>query len=336
MPYEIFIDKHSKVAKHQQMARSIMIDIEAGILPVNSCLPSIREFSKNHKIAKETVENGYNLLRSQGYIVSVAGKGFYVVRGALKEIRVLMILNELNDYKKEVYESFVHGLGQNSKVDIQIFHNSIEIFKDIIEANRDLYHYFVVMPQGLKGNQSSAYVHLLNTVTASKLVVLDEQVQLEREVINVYQDFEHDIFDALMNGKDAFDKYDAVNLILAEQSNQSIEIVSGIRAFCHSQNKEFILTEDISDVVMKEGTAYIVLTDDELGIAVKKIKTSKLIMGHDIGLLSFNETAWKELLGITVVSTDFAAMGRTAAELLLKKDRSTVKNKFIFYSRQSL
>jgi DNA-binding LacI/PurR family transcriptional regulator len=44
----------------------------------------------------------------------------------------------------------------------------------------------------------------------------------------------------------------------------------------------------------------------------------------------------KELLGITVITTDFEAMGRTAAELLLEKQRVKVKNPFYTIRRGSL
>ncbi len=52
-------------------------------------------------------------------------------------------------------------------------------------------------------------------------------------------------------------------------------------------------------------------------------------IGQDIGIISSNEMPLKSLLDITVVSTDFDQMGKTAAELILKGKNSIVKNPFI-------
>jgi DNA-binding LacI/PurR family transcriptional regulator len=44
----------------------------------------------------------------------------------------------------------------------------------------------------------------------------------------------------------------------------------------------------------------------------------------------------KELLEITVVTTDFEGMGKTAAQMLLNKDVKQVKNPFRMIVRKSL
>lgn len=61
-------------------------------------------------------------------------------------------------------------------------------------------------------------------------------------------------------------------------------------------------------------------------------------IGKDIGLISYNDTAVKEILegGITVISTDFEQMGKTAAELLLKKTQKVIANPTTLILRNSL
>jgi DNA-binding LacI/PurR family transcriptional regulator len=59
-------------------------------------------------------------------------------------------------------------------------------------------------------------------------------------------------------------------------------------------------------------------------------------LGKDIGVISYNDTPLKDLLGITVISTDFQVMGETAAYMILKKKRETVKNVFRFIDRGSV
>jgi DNA-binding LacI/PurR family transcriptional regulator len=61
-----------------------------------------------------------------------------------------------------------------------------------------------------------------------------------------------------------------------------------------------------------------------------------LKLGQDVGVISFNETTLKELLEITVITTDFETMGRTAAALLLDKKQIKIKNPFYTIRRKSL
>jgi DNA-binding LacI/PurR family transcriptional regulator len=63
---------------------------------------------------------------------------------------------------------------------------------------------------------------------------------------------------------------------------------------------------------IRSGTTYIVTTESDLAVLVKMARSQDLRLGVDIGIISFNETALKELLDITVITTDFEAMGRTA------------------------
>jgi DNA-binding LacI/PurR family transcriptional regulator len=71
---------------------------------------------------------------------------------------------------------------------------------------------------------------------------------------------------------------------------------------------------------------------------VKKIRQSKLEVGQEVGILSYNENPLKEVLldGITVISTDFVKLGRTAADLILKRERHHVQNPFELIVRKSL
>ena len=57
---------------------------------------------------------------------------------------------------------------------------------------------------------------------------------------------------------------------------------------------------------------------------IKLAKKKGYELGKEIGLISYNDTAVKEILegGITVISTDFEMMGKTAASVIL--DRNTV------------
>ena len=59
-------------------------------------------------------------------------------------------------------------------------------------------------------------------------------------------------------------------------------------------------------------------------------------LGTDIGVISYNDTPLKDLLGITVISTDFQKMGILAAKMLLDKKPRAIKNDFNFINRFSV
>ncbi|HSQ43595.1 MAG TPA: hypothetical protein VLM16_01280, partial [Ginsengibacter sp.] len=85
-----------------------------------------------------------------------------------------------------------------------------------------------------------------------------------------------------------------------------------------------------------KGTIYLAIEDDDLAILVKKVRKSGYKMGKEIGIISFNETELKELLDITVISTDFSKMGQIAADLILKKQVKQIKNLYQIIKRGSL
>ena len=336
MEYHITINPNSSIAKHSQIAESMRADIEAGRLQVGVQLPSINEFSKNYKVARDTIEKAYNLLKKEGYVIGVPGKGNYVASGCEKSLKILMILNKMSSYKKEIYEAFIETLGESTKVDLQIHHYNINLFKEIIEENKGKYHYYVVMPYFFHHTPQEDYIKILNEIPSSSLVVLDREVVLDKEIINVYQDFEKDILDVLLLESDILGRYNCITLIFPKESHHPLEIINGVEAFCLAKKKQFKLVSDVTKIIPSKGTAYITLTENELATLVKKIRNTDLKLGEAVGILSFNETILKELLGITVVSTNFSAMGKTAAEMILTKNYSRIKNEFNFIKRESL
>lgn len=87
---------------------------------------------------------------------------------------------------------------------------------------------------------------------------------------------------------------------------------------------------------MEKGTLYIAIEEEELGLVIKKIRKTNYLMGVNVGVVSFNETVMKELLAITVFTTDFTEMGRIAGRLLLSPDFKHFRNSFAVIRRSSL
>jgi len=79
------------------------------------------------------------------------------------------------------------------------------------------------------------------------------------------------------------------------------------------------VVDSLSAETIQPQTVYISLMEDDLVELIKKIIASDLKVAKDVGVISYNETALKEIIldGITTISTDFKLMGSKAAEFAL-------------------
>lgn len=335
--YKLQFNPYDKMPKYKQIVQSVITDIERGVLKNGDQLPSISELSVEYYLARDTVEKAYRELRERGFITSVQGKGYYVQAADTKKLKILLIFNKLSSYKKIIYYSFLNTLGDKATVDLQIHHYNASHFQDIIEKNLGKYNYYVVMPHFTQDTDKVDYTKVLEMIPSNELVLLDKDVpDLVGNCLSVYQNFEKDIFNALDTAQDLISKYHRMVLVMPSHGNYPVEIARGFRSFCIVNSKQFIVKEHAMDETLEAGTAYVTVEETDLAELVKKVRQSTYMLGREIGVISFNETALKDLLGITVITTDFENMGRTAANLLLDKQRVKVKNPFNMIRRGSL
>jgi DNA-binding LacI/PurR family transcriptional regulator len=71
--------------------------------------------------------------------------------------------------------------------------------------------------------------------------------------------------------------------------------------------------------------------EDDLVLLIEKILATKLKVGKNVGVISYNETPLKKIIlnGITTISSDFEMMGKKTAQLIL--DRSVQHLEIPFY-----
>lgn len=335
--YKLLINSNEKLPKVAQITQALIRDIEKGLLKKDERLPSVSNFSKQYKISRDTVEKAYNRLKDDGYLVAVPGKGNYVAGRSQTTLRILMLLNKLSSYKKEVYDAFVKKLGKNAKVDLHIYHYDPKLLKEFLDANRGKYHYYAIMPHFFHDADVKEILDILTSIPEHELVILDKKFSIGNgNHISVYQDFEQDIYDALKSATELFEKYKSISIVFPELSNHPIEITEGVRRFCDENRLKFSIVANTQDMKLKQGHVYITLIEADLADLIKKVRVLGLQMGEDIGIISFNETVLKELLDITVITTDFEEMGDTAATLILEKKFQQVRNSFRLIKRLSL
>ncbi len=335
--YQLQFNPCDKIPKYKQIVQSVITDIERGRLMGGNQLPSISELSAEYYLARDTVEKAYRELRTRGHITSVQGKGYYVQGREATKLKILLVFNKLSSYKKIIYYAFLNALREHATVDLQIHHYSAQHFATIMEKSLGKYNYYVIMPHFTQDLDKANYRQILAQIPSDELVLLDKDIpELPQPCLSVFQNFDKDILGALETADDLLAKYSRLVLVLPGDGNYPPEIAHGLRTYCVNYGKSFAVKENAQGEILQVGTAYVVIEETDLAELVKKVRQSSYILGREIGLISFNETTLKELLGITVVTTDFETMGRTAATLLLEHKRVKINNPFHLIRRGSL
>jgi len=335
---KVQINHDAGVTKIDQVVQAIVTAIERGKIKPGERLTSIKAFSIENKIAKDTVEKAYNILKQQRYIAAVKGKGNYVLEYRSKALRVLLMFNKLSSYKKVIYEAMVRTFGKKAKVDLAVHHYDPKIVEEIIGKNEGQYDYYVLMPHFFEDVNLKHLHAVLATVPPDQLVFLDKDLSTYKEsCLRVYQDFKQDVYEAL--GKQdhlIIPKYKELILVFPPDTHHPPEIIDGMKIYCAERKLKFNQISSVDMHELKKEALYIVLTEDDLGYLLKKIRLSDYFLGADIGLISFNETVLKELLDITVMTTDFDLMGERVAMLMLAGKQANERNTFKTIIRGSL
>lgn len=343
---EIKINEDSRIPKYKQIVDSIIDDVAKGKLKVGQKIPSINELSEAAYLSRDTVEKAYKILKERKVIISVKGKGYYTAKTELiSKINVFFMINKPSSYKMIIFNHFVNTMGVNAHVNLSIYHCEESLFINAIEKNLGAFNYYVIMPhfKDTDLNHVSFTPNVLKTIERipkDQLLVVDNaKPEIKGNYGSIYQDFKEDIYNALIEGMDRLKKYDRLILVYPSKSVHPYprRIVHGFRYFCQKFDFEFeILNEIYDDMEFESKDVYITIEEMDLVNLLRQVRARNLVLGKDIGVISYNETPLKELLGITVISTDFKAMGETAAYMILKNKKEKVKNVFKYIERNSV
>jgi DNA-binding transcriptional regulator YhcF (GntR family) len=340
MLHLIEIIEDSKIPKYKQIINSIFTAIENGDIKKDDKLPSVNELLIEFDISRDTIVRAYDHLKRINLIESVPGKGYYIKKDDLVlKARVFLLFNKLSAHKKIIYDAFARELGDNATIDFFIYDNNYRQFKNLIESSksRDYTHYAIICHFEEGGEDLISFIR--KHIPLEKLVILDKKVELLGTTIAcIYQDFEKNIYSALVDLNPQLTKYTRLKLLLRKRTYHPIEIKKGFTKFCGEYAYDFKIIEAIEKEEIEENTAYINLMENDLVILIKKIKATKMILGKDVGIISYNDTPLKEILldGITVISTDFEKLGKQAAQLILKREKLQLENPFYVITRKSL
>jgi len=309
-------EEGSSLTKLQQLVHAVTEAISVGILKEGDILPSVNKLSRDSGISRDTVFKAYNVLKRRSIVSSTPTKGYFVSNESYK---VLVLLDDFSAFKEQLYNSFRNELPDSYTVDLLFHHYNYEVFEQLVLNSLGKYNMYLIM-----NINNRSLENVVRKIDPNKLLVLDMGWVDDSEGISyLTQDFNKAVYECLKDGVERIRKYDEFILIFPPNTPHPAETIDAFNVFCSDFNIKHTVLKKFEGEKLKKGQAYFVIKDDDLVHIVKDCKQHEMKPGSDIGILSYNNTPMKEIVGsgITVISTDFNEMGKKAAVFVAGKEK---------------
>lgn len=329
----ITIKNNNGTPKYKQIILSVEKAIEDKILCKNEKLPSINKVCITHSVSRDTVLQAYNELKKRGIVYAILGKGYYVKSTEIKpKQRIFLLFDELNIFKEDLYNSFVNSIGDNAEVDLFFHHFNVDSFRKLVQESKGSYTQYVIMPTCF-----TEAPDIIKTLPVHNVYILDQTNPQLNNYPAVYQNFVKDIYEGLLKGKNQLQKYTKL-IMLFPGFREPLGMKIGFEKFCQEYHFEYEVHTEFTNERVIQGAVYIIPNDRDLVRVIESAKLQQLQLGIDYGIISYNETPLKKLVenGITTISTNFEAMGKTLAEMILKNKKNKIENPSRLILRNSL
>ncbi|GAB3420483.1 GntR family transcriptional regulator [Niabella aquatica] len=323
--------------KYQQLADYIIGLIENDQLHIGDQVPSLKKLQQQLKMSKETLLKGLSELVEKGIIESVYRKGYFVrKKNIVHSFRVFLLLDKMNILREQFYRNLFNQLEKRADIDIYFHHHNYQVFEKLIKENLGKYTHYVIATF-LKEDVAP----LLNLIPDKKRIIIDlNQQGLTGNYSCIYQDYGYDIYHSLHKLKNELCKYNRLVLVAHPEAVHARMVIEGFLHYCTETAFPYLIQSEIDEKNLQKGNAYVTFSryDTDDVALIKMARKKKLKLGLDIGLISYNDTDVKEILedGITVISTDFEAMGRSVAQAILEEKIIVKRNPTKVIKRRSL
>jgi len=311
----LFVPGNSGTTKVKLLVDALCDAIGQGKFKPGEILPSVNQLSKEYNLSRDTVFKAYRELKKRGIIHSTRAKGYYVAGATHK---VLLMLDIYSPFKDVLYNSFVRSLPSNFKVDLVFHFYNEHLFETVLNDAAGRYNYYVIM------NFSNERLHnSLKKIDPSRLLILDLGDFEKFDYAYVCQDFGKSVYNALAEHASFFKKYKKFVLYLPDDCEHPKILIPYFRKFADNFAIHAEVITSPTRFRITKNTAFLIIQQKDLVRTVKICREKNLLIGRDIGLIAYNDTPMYEIIenGITVISTDFALMGRRAAECLKTGNR---------------
>lgn len=321
---------------YNQLVSYIEGEITKGNIAIGDKLLSVNMACREYGVSRDTVLAAYKVLQQRNTIKSIPGKGYFVThKGNSNAVRVYVVFDAMNQYKETLYRSLLDALGEQFEVSIAFHYYDVELFDTLMSNAMNKFDYFVLMP-----HFNCDVTHILDKIPEHKLLLLDAMpAKYSRNCAAVYQSFNTDLYEGLKALLDKLRRYEALHIVYNDKFQYMPDgYVEGVYRFAGEFRYPVYVEPNFDMESIKAGHCYMAISERDLASIIKVITARKLQIGRDIGLMSFDDTPLKEVLigGVTTLTTDFALMGRTAAQLIRDKEYRRIANPWHLYDRGSL
>jgi DNA-binding transcriptional regulator YhcF (GntR family) len=312
------INAESKVPKYKQLVNSIISHIEKGILKSGDRLPSINETSEEYYLSRDTVERAYCELYKQGIITSIYRKGYFIAGVSGKPAtRIFMLVGKITEHTRQLYQSVVQATGKHTIIDIYTYNYKTQLFKDVINNHLGNYHYYLIMPHMIECDAEVNKV--LRKIPGDRLLFMDKVPDGYTGAgsgISIYN--EEVIYTALQQATPLLEKYKSFNLVLSNEEFCHLELISAFKRLCEDIKMPYQIIDGLDEEPITSGNAYFTLDDADLVEVVRYAGNSGKHLGQDIGVLSFGDACFKEVLanGISVIATEVEQVGKSIMSVM--------------------
>ncbi|SFD18529.1 GntR family transcriptional regulator [Flavobacterium phragmitis] len=328
------LESINSLSKHEQLVQGIINAIDEKVVVKGDLLPSVNTFISELGFARETIAKAYKELVHRGIIESKNRLGYFVATNDVKqELKVALLIFAFDIFQETFYENFRKGLGKNVQLDIFFHHNNFDTFENIVQNIKGKYGMFVIAP--IPNKKTPAVLKQLPT---NRVLLVDRFIETDEDYNYVAQEFGDSSYNAFVQLKDKIKKYDELIFFFKPSSAEPNEILNSFKRFMKDYNIKGVIKEEYVAGSLEKGKVYFTIHNLELWEMLKDSKIKGLKIGKDIGFISHNDDIVKEIIfdGVTTFSTDFAEMGKRAADFVLNRKKTQEIIPTILIDRNSL
>jgi DNA-binding transcriptional regulator YhcF (GntR family) len=304
----------STKSKKDAIVEGVLDAISHNVFAHGDQLPSVNRMIQRLGVARMTVVKALNILKEKGIIVSEDKVGYFVRDINVKrKLKVFLFLNSFYYFHETIYDSIIEGINDpDVTIDLCFHHCNPRIFKTILTENLSSHGLYIV-----SGFDDPQVRSILSRIPSKKLLQIIREPVLEG-VSSIIQDFYLGLKTSLGKLKERLSKYERFVLVFPLRKGHPEEIKVAFAEFCAEIGIEHQIEKKVTRELISKGTAFWVIEDSDLISLIKMGEELQLKLGHDLGILSYNETPIKEIIcnGITVVSADFVKLGKSISRFI--------------------
>jgi DNA-binding IscR family transcriptional regulator len=309
------------LSKSEQIIASVTEAIRSGKIASGQAIPSINSTALKFGVARKTVVRAYDKLKRAGLIESRPKTGYFVInRKPNTKLKVLLIVHSFDGHWEVLYNDFRERTNGYCEIEIFFHHYNIKVLELIVNRNVSDYDLFII----------SSFNHpriksVVGRIPAYKVLLISRKDRLDDSYNHIIQDFENGTYNALCEAKKQIANYSKFNLAYPEKEGHSDTLKDGFLKFCNEYSMNFETANTLSELEIKKGEAYLIISDNDLIYLLNVCKTRNWTLGKDVGVLSYNETPLKQVIrdGISVVSCNFSMMADEMANFI--RNQKSVK-----------